>query len=228
MRLLSLLRGDIYFQYKYGFYLLYAFFTLIYITTLYFLPDSWKDIASAFIIFSDPALIGLMFMGAIVLFEKSERVLNTIAVSPITVSQYVISKLASIAIISLASGLTIGLVASHINCVVTFILGLVLGSILFSMFGLIISVRTSTLNGFFVGIAPIILLVTLPPVIYMLGVKEWFMQIHPGVAVLNLILNSRELQAISILVLSLWSIVVYYFTIISVNKMMKKLGGDKS
>jgi fluoroquinolone transport system permease protein len=56
-------------------------------------------------IFSDPAAMGLYFMGAIVLFEKSERVLSAIAVSPVKPREYVLSKLCSIGIVSAAAGL---------------------------------------------------------------------------------------------------------------------------
>jgi fluoroquinolone transport system permease protein len=53
--------------------------------------------------------MGLYFMGAIVLFEKGERVLDSLAVSPAGAGMYALSKLLSIALISTAAGLAIGL-----------------------------------------------------------------------------------------------------------------------
>lgn len=76
MKLKGLILGDIRQQYKYGFYALYTLFTLVYITVLRILPMPWKELCTTTLIFSDPVLIGLMFMGAIILFEKSEKVMQ--------------------------------------------------------------------------------------------------------------------------------------------------------
>ena len=43
MKLLALLRGDVRFQFKYGFYLLYLFFALFYIGLLAALPQDWRQ-----------------------------------------------------------------------------------------------------------------------------------------------------------------------------------------
>jgi len=74
MRLKALLIGDIRFQFKYGFYFLYLIFTILYVGMLYALPAAWRERAAVLMIFTDPAAMGLYFMGAIVLFEKGERV----------------------------------------------------------------------------------------------------------------------------------------------------------
>lgn len=227
MKQIKLILGDIYFQYKYGFYLLYALFTLTYIALLYFLPDSWKSIASAVIIFSDPALIGLIFMGSIILFEKSERVLNSIAVSPISVQQYIISKVVSITVISLISGILIAWIAGEIAYIPTFFIGISLGSFLFSLIGLIFSIKSATLNSFLLKTMPLMSVAMIPIVPYLIGYDHWTMQLIPSVAVINLIMDIPNLGIISILVLTLWIAITYYYTIVSVKKMFKKLGGDK-
>ena len=91
MKLKGLILGDIRQQYKYGFYALYTLFTLVYITVLRILPMPWKELCTTTLIFSDPVLIGLMFMGAIILFEKSEKVMQALAVSPISIHAYILS-----------------------------------------------------------------------------------------------------------------------------------------
>lgn len=91
MKFKSLILGDIRQQYKYGFYALYTLFTLVYITVLRILPMPWKELCTTTLIFSDPVLIGLMFMGAIILFEKSEKVMQALAVSPISIHAYILS-----------------------------------------------------------------------------------------------------------------------------------------
>lgn len=70
MRLRSLFLWDIRFQAKYGFYFLYAVLTVIYLIVLLAVPENWREKTAAILIFSDPASMGLFFMGAIVLLEK--------------------------------------------------------------------------------------------------------------------------------------------------------------
>jgi hypothetical protein len=53
------------------------------------------------------------------------------------------------------------------------------------------------------------------------------MQLFPSVSIINLILNSVDLGVISILILTLWIAISYYYTVCSVQKMIKKLGGGK-
>ena len=67
MRIKSLICWDIKTQIKYGFYLLYAILTLLYILVLFAVPETWRETLAVILIFSDPAAMGMFFMGAIVL-----------------------------------------------------------------------------------------------------------------------------------------------------------------
>ena len=82
MRLLRLTARDLRFQWKYGFYALYAVFTAAYLLTLAAVPESARRTVATVMIYTDPAAMGLFFMGAIVLLEKSQRVNLALAVSP--------------------------------------------------------------------------------------------------------------------------------------------------
>ncbi|MCU0397747.1 MAG: hypothetical protein MUC73_06555, partial [Cyclobacteriaceae bacterium] len=44
------------------------------------------------VIFNDPALLGFLFVGVLVLFEKNENTLDALAVTPIKISNYILSK----------------------------------------------------------------------------------------------------------------------------------------
>ena len=101
MRLKSLLFGDMRFQVKYGFYFLYAVLTAIYTIAIFAIPESWKEKTAAILIFSDPASMGLFFMGAIILFEKSQHTPCAFAVSPVRPMEYIIAKVVSLSAVSL-------------------------------------------------------------------------------------------------------------------------------
>ena len=90
MRLLHLIFWDICFQIKYGIYMIYAILTVLYLVLLGALPPAWRTGTAVILIFSDPAAMGLFFMGAVILLEKSQRVVNALAVSPVTVREYII------------------------------------------------------------------------------------------------------------------------------------------
>lgn len=227
MTLLKLIRNDIYFQYRYGFYLLYGFFTAFYILILYFLPEQWQDKASVIVVISDPILIGLVFMGALVLFEKSERVLNSIAVSPITTTQYVISKSISVAIIGLLSAVVIVLSSREVQSVLTFVVGIGLGSMLFSLMGLAISTTVHTLNGFMIRIMPAMLFATFPVILYATDTWHWILELHPTTLIINLLNYNQGTITYSIIVLLLWNVALFVITNIRVAKMLANLNSVK-
>jgi fluoroquinolone transport system permease protein len=145
MRLVALLTGDIRFQFRYGFYFLYLVFAVLYIAVLYALPEVWRAKAAALMIFSDPAAMGLYFMGAIVLYEKSEHVLSSIAVAPVSTIAYVLSKLVSIALISTVTALVIGVAGGAENALLI-IAGVFPGSMLFSAVALMMAANIASLN----------------------------------------------------------------------------------
>lgn len=227
MKLLPLIRNDIEFQYRYGFYALYLFFTLIYITILYFVPQPWSHKASIMIIISDPLLIGLVFMGALVLFEKSERVLNSIAVSPISADQYLASKSISIGLIALVSSFLIAVSSGNIVSVALFVLGVGVGSLLFSFIGLIVSAGAQTLNGFIIRIVPVLIFATFPVLFYAMDIEHWSLELHPCTAIINLLNGTKGLVGVSIVVLIIWALATYLIARRQVAKMIRTPTGAK-
>lgn len=226
MRVKALLIGDICFQYKYGFYFLYLIFTILYICLLYALPAAWRERAAILMIFTDPAAMGLYFMGAIVLFEKSERVLDSIAISPVKPLEYVISKLISIALISTAVGLLIGFGSGAAANPFFFAVGVFLGSCMFSAVGLMIALNIATLNQFIVATIPGELLISVPAVVWFFGWKPGFMILHPGVCVIELCRNGGSaLPAAFILIC--WIIVFTLLTCRMAARKLQSLGGVK-
>jgi fluoroquinolone transport system permease protein len=197
----ALIRGDIRFQFKYGFYFLYLVFSVLYISLLSALPTAWRAQAAVLMIFTDPAAMGLFFMGAIVLFEKSERVLNSIAISPVKPMEYVVSKLVTIAVISTGVGLLIGAGGGVIHNPLYFVAGVFLGSCLFSSVGLMVAANISSLNQFIVATIPAELLINIPAIAWMFGWKPGILLLHPGVCIIELCDNGvYALPALAILI----------------------------
>lgn len=226
MRIWSLLRGDIRFQYKYGFYFLYLVFSILYISLLFAFPEAWREKAAILMIFTDPAAMGLYFMGAIVLFEKSERVLDSIAVSPARPYEYVLSKLFSIGVISEIVGFAIGFFSNAVYISLYFIMGIFLCSCLFSAVGLIIAAKSVSLNDFILSTIPAQLLINIPAIAWLFGWRPDRLLLHPGVCLMELCENGKYALT-AFIVLALWTLLAAVTANRTVKGMFKAIGGIK-
>ncbi|KUO67146.1 MAG: hypothetical protein APF84_15810 [Gracilibacter sp. BRH_c7a] len=226
MRTKALLKGDIGFQFKYGFYFLYLVFSVLYIGILFALPFEWREKAALLMVLTDPAAMGLYFMGAIILLEKSEKVLNSIAISPVKSREYVLSKLLSISIISTAVGLAIGIAGGVVSNLLYFSIGVFLASCLFSAVGLIIAANVSTLNAFIIATIPASLLINVPAIAYLFGFKKNWLILHPGVSMIELC-SSGQNAIFAFLVLVFWTVLLAALSSRVVGKMLQAVGGVK-
>ncbi len=226
MRTKALLIGDIRFQFKYGFYFLYLVFTILYISLLYLLPSEWRNQGAVLMVFSDPAAMGLFFMGAIVLFEKGERVLDSIAVSPVKPIEYVVSKLVSIALISTAVGLLIGFGGGVISNPLLFVTGVFFGSCLFSAVGLMVAANITTLNQFIVATIPAEIIINLPAIAWLFGWKPRWLIVHPGVCIVELCQNGAYAVPAAVILL-VWVGLSLLLAYRVVTKSLRSLGGVK-
>lgn len=226
MRQKNLIIGDMKFQYKYGFYAIYVIIVILYACILFALPESVREKAALIMILTDPAAMGLFFMGAILMLEKSQRVLNTIAVTPVKVSEYVISKAISISILSLFIGLILALLSGNTN-ILGVILGTLFGSVIFTMIGLFIAIHTSSLNSFMIGTVPMEILFFVPAILYLFDIKNDWMLLHPACAIMQLYIGLTNQVVLCSFVCIAWALFILYITSRSLEKMMKQIGGIK-
>lgn len=231
MRIIKSIINDIKFQFKYGFYLVYLIITMVYLGIVFALPPSLRQTASAVITFSDPAALGLFFMGAIVLFEKSERVLNSLFISPLTIDEYIFSKVFSLGLISTLVGVLMAVLTNYkSNNMFSLIIGLMLGSMLFSLAGLVIATRVNSLNGFMVGIIPIGTFISMPPFLIFFGFHHKLLSLHPGVIILEYILYGVGIGKMSFLgipLLLFWIGIFWVLARVNLKKTIVTLGGIK-
>jgi fluoroquinolone transport system permease protein len=211
MKIRKLLIGDIRFQYKYGFYFLYFVFTFLYVFVLKVIPQNWVLPLAMILVFSDPSAIGLIFSGAIIQLELSEKTFESLAISPIKPSEYLWSKLLSIAMISFIAACIIGLSVQVINNYLFFALAIILGSMIFTNLGLICAFKTHSLNQFFLTIVPVIILIVVPGCIHQFYHLQYWFIIHPGVAMVEM-LNGGTQSIISSVVLLFWFYVLFILT----------------
>ena len=188
LRLLSVVKGDIRFQWKYGFYYIYILLVILYLGILSLLSGDVKEIVGHIMVYSDPAAMGMFFMGAIVLLEKSQRVLNSIAVSPVSPMEYILGKMCSIGFISLLVAMIL-LSSVGIENFAMAVWGIVSASFVFTLCGIIVGTKINSLTGYIVGTVPFEIIGFLPPIAKRMGlVKDsvWLL-LHPGCAQMQLL-----------------------------------------
>lgn len=226
MRFLGLFLGDLRFGWKYGFYLLYAIISLVYIVVLAFIPVAWKDKAATIIIFSDPSAIGLLFIGAIILLEKSQRVLNSLAISPVKISEYILSKVLALGLVSTIVGLILAIVVGRENLLLV-ILGTFLGSVVFTLLGLALASNIESINQYIIVIIPALMLIMVPSLFYFFDIGKNYLWFHPGSIVIDLISGKTNNLAIHLAILALWIALFYVLAHRRITNMLKSIGGVK-
>ena len=225
MRFQNLFLWDMKFQGRYGFYLLYGILTAFYIVLFLSMPQSWKENAAALLIYSDPAAMGLFFMGAIILLEKSQRVISFFAVSPICVWEYVCSKVLSLSMIALLVAAALAAVANHrfLPLVLT---GTFLSSIVFTLLGIIIAAKIASLNQFILATVPIEIIAFVPAVLHLFDITPDFLRCYPSNACMDLIAG-RAFSKTGLILTVILIVILFWGAFRCVCKMWQTEGGVK-
>lgn len=226
MRMKNALIGDMRFQWKYGFYLIYAILCTIYIAIINSLPVTVKPQVTAILIFSDPAAMGLFFMGAIILLEKSQRVLNAVAVSPLKHSEYILAKVLSLAFISALVAAVIALATGAGN-IPLIIIGTIISSAVFTLLGIIAATKIESLNQFMVVSVGIDIICFIPPILAVVRPDWSFLKLFPFDAAMRLIYGSSASVLLDMGINLLLIILLYLICHRQVKKMFQRVGGVK-
>ena len=225
MRLSSLLLWDIRFQKKYGFYFLYAVLTMIYTIALFAVPESWKEKTATILIFSDPASMGLFFMGAIVLLEKSQHTPCAFAVSPVRPTEYIIAKISSLSAISLVVAAILALIAGANNLPII-LLGTVIASAIFTLFGIIIATKIISLNQFILWTVPIEITCFVPAILHLFKITPAWLRYYPTNVCMEMISGFAP-SAIGIFSVMALTAILLVLSKDCVLKMWRSTGGVK-
>ncbi len=225
MRLKSLFLLDMRFQAKYGFYFLYAILTVVYTIILFALPENWREKAAALLIFSDPASMGLFFMGAIVLLEKSQHTPCAFAVSPIRPMEYVIAKISSLSAISLVVSAILALAAS-VNRLHIVLFGTIISSVIFTLLAIIVATKIISLNQFILWTVPIEIICFVPAILHLFKITPAWLGYYPINVCMEMV-SGHAPSAIGLLGVAALMAVLLVLSKNSVLKMWSSMGGVK-
>lgn len=225
-RLGRLALGELRFAWKYGIIPLYALLMAVYLLLLSATAASARFSAAGVIIFTDPAAMGLFFMGAMVLLEKSQRVNCALAVSPVRVWEYIAAKAFALMAVGLAVALAIG-IAAGMNLAGT-ALSVLLSSVLFTLLGMIAACGSDSLNRFLILTIPIELVAFIPALFYWFGsIQSPLWLLHPGVATVALLAESTSLWPPAAASLLAWDALAFWLCRRTVERYFIGLGGGR-
>lgn len=225
MRLKCLFLWDIRFQASYGFYFLYAVLTALYAIAILAVPASWREKTAAILIFSDPASMGLFFMGAIVLLEKNQHIPCAFAVCPVRAAEYILAKIGSLSAISLVVAALLAFAANGNNVPLT-LLGTALSSAAFTLLGMIAAAKITSLNQFILWTVPIEIVCFVPAMLHLFQITPAWLRYYPVNVCMDLISGCAP-SAAGIFALAAWLAVLFVLAKRCVLKMWASMGGAK-
>jgi fluoroquinolone transport system permease protein len=191
MRLLHAVLVDMRFQMKQGFYLVYVLITIMYLIILSFLPKEVLSVALPLVVFSDPSVLGLFFIGGIIMLEKVQGVLSVVVVSPLRTVEYILAKVISLGFVSVLAAFAITGFSHYeqVNWLLVF-LATILTSGIFTLCGIMINAGCQTVNQYLIKTIPYMLLFVLPCFSLIGFPYSELFTIIPSVAALRLMLGA--------------------------------------
>ena len=111
-RLCRTVKWDLLLQIRYRIMTVAIIITAVYTLVFKLLARDGFDEVLVVIIFSDPAMIGFIFIGALVLFEKGSGTIDALIVTPLRKTEYLVSKVISLGLIATVCSLVMA-IAGH-------------------------------------------------------------------------------------------------------------------
>lgn len=231
MRFLNALINDIRYQIKYGFYFLYAFFSGVYITVLILTPPEYKNMVGALIILTDPAMLGIFFIGGIWLLEKGEGLHRFWSISPLRTIEYLLAKSISLAFLSaISAGLIVLIGLGPMVHLAYLSFSTLIGAVVFNLIGLIAASYARSVNQYVIIAAIPSFLLIIPPALTVFGIVHPLLEIFPGTALLHMLVNSIDStdnrNVWSVAVLIFWLIILLFTADKRIGAVFRSEGGE--
>ncbi|GAB2505185.1 fluoroquinolone export ABC transporter permease subunit [Nocardiopsis aegyptia] len=96
----SALRLELRLQWRYGFLYAAAFSAALWLVVLFPIPDAYRDVVAPLVLFGDLTIVAFFFIAGALFFEKNERTLFAVVVSPLRFGIYLSAKLLTLTLLS--------------------------------------------------------------------------------------------------------------------------------
>ncbi|WP_029042415.1 fluoroquinolone export ABC transporter permease subunit [Cucumibacter marinus] len=187
-RLAALVIHDLRSQWRYGIHAAYAVVLAFYLAIILFAGHVLPPVLLAFIILSDPSVVGFFFLGGLMLLERSERTRTALAITPVSAGDYLAAKLISLTLVALGAVILMAHAAPLPVNWPLLTVAVALASLHFTGIGAGLANSFKTVTGYFMGSAGIILPMVLPGFLALLDPMPAICGIIPFAAMLRLLM----------------------------------------
>lgn len=209
-RALQLCFYDVLFQFRHGFYLIYLIVSLLYIIILLSTPDAQRLLVTNALVFSDTSVLGLTFVGAIVLLEKQQSILHSLFVTPIQLGEYLLAKVISLTLLAILATMLIFVIPNGFAPLSGFyILGVMGGASVFTLIGLGVGARVNSLNGYIFGIMAGTIIFTVPLLAYFGVYDSFWLYALPTRATLMLLSSAHRSLSLGHVVYAMLNLLIW-------------------
>lgn len=215
--MLKLFKYDIRIQVRSGYWTVYGILGLIYILVLVNLPYNIRDEAAIIMIFSDTSSLGVIFVGALVLLEKNQGVLISLSVTPLKADNYLFSKVVSLTLLSAIISSMLWIIPLwSVKGYLPLLAGVVLSSMIFTMFGLGFTAGAESFNQFIARVILGSIIFNLPVIpMFFLPNTGWLIFL-PMNAAMDLFISITKgsisfIQFLDISILIIWVFIMRIF-----------------
>lgn len=197
-RLAALLAHDIRLQYRYGIYAAYVFVVVAYAALLVTAGAALPAWVAPLLIFMDPAAVGFIFLGALMLLERSEGVRRALAASPVGATDYLVAKLVTLTGMALLASTVLMLLGHRPVDAPLLLVTVGLTSVMYVSIGVLCARRFATVNGYLIGAGALLTPLIAPGFLAFLDPLPAPLTLWPAVAQLRLMLVGLGAQESSV------------------------------
>jgi fluoroquinolone transport system permease protein len=198
-RLYVLIKGELIRLHKYNVFSISILVAFIWGAVLFFLEEDLLGSLLPFVLLIDATLMGVIYIGAVTHFEKTESTISTLLVTPIKNSELVLSKVLANVLHNLFSASLIILVFIFLKDVQVNLfliyLALISSTAFFTIGGLCLSYYQKDFTGMLVNIMIISFALLIPSALYLFGVLtadiwEYLLLLNPIQAAQEIIMGA--------------------------------------
>ena len=223
-RILLTVLWDLLLQAKYQILTVAAMVTLIYVAIFRLLIRDGFDEILILLIFTDPAMLGFIFIGALVLFEKGSHTLDALVVTPLRIPEYLLSKVISLGLIATVCALFMAMAGHGTRfSYPLYLYSVFLTSAIVTLLGFAGASRIRSFNQYFIIIPVFLTPLALPLLNFFKLTDSYILYLLPTQATLNLLWASFHTippadMIYSLICLPAWLMLSYYYAAYSFRK----------
>ncbi|MCK9630210.1 MAG: ABC transporter permease [Methanoregula sp.] len=179
-----------YFLLDYRFYIFHISFVTVLLWSLLLnaFPHANRGTIVSALILLDPAILGFVFIGALVLYEKTNRSLQALTVTPMEIREYLLTHITTLTAIAILASflllvMTMGVAVNYLY----FFAGVILTSVFFVLAGFVAVSRFTSVNEYFIAGAVTLLILNIPLIHHFGLSNSWLFYLFPTHASLLLL-----------------------------------------